>query len=383
MAKRLASAMRPTLRGVIFDMDGTLTVPNLDFAAMYERCNVPLSEDLLAAISAMPSDEKAAANAVIDEMEAEGRRTLQLNEGALELAGWLHRHGVPTAIVTRNTAVTVDHLHSQLWEPAGLPPLDPALSRDDPIPDKPDPAALHLIAEKWGVELGPELLMIGDSPSKDVVFGKAAGISTALVDSGRRFLESPDSTGGADFCVGHLALLPHMLWQHYDLDSTAVQLTKYEQPTPTSAAGAASFAGDVKKLADFSVAELSLADDSGNTPLIWAAEAGKLDVVKYLLDQNVDTSARGFLGCTAILRATRRGHIPVLQALLDANCDCNIPNSKMQSPLHFAAFKKIPEAVELLLKHGANSYVLDRKGRTPAEDTSDETIRKRIKDSRC
>ena len=132
-------------------MDGTITVPNLDFAAMYERCNVPLSEDLLAAIRAMPSDEQAAANAVIDEMEAEGRRTLKLNEGTVELAGWLHRHGVPTALVTRNTSVTIDHLHEALWKPAGLPPLNPALSRDDPIPDKPDPAALHLIAQKWGV----------------------------------------------------------------------------------------------------------------------------------------------------------------------------------------------------------------------------------------
>ena len=30
------------LRGVVFDMDGTLTVPNLDFTEMYRRCNVPV-----------------------------------------------------------------------------------------------------------------------------------------------------------------------------------------------------------------------------------------------------------------------------------------------------------------------------------------------------
>ena len=31
---------RPTLRGVVFDMDGTLTKPNLDFAEMYECIRV-------------------------------------------------------------------------------------------------------------------------------------------------------------------------------------------------------------------------------------------------------------------------------------------------------------------------------------------------------
>ena len=50
----------------------------------------------------------------------------------------------------------------------------------------------------------------------------------------------------------------------------------------------------------------------------------------------------------------------------------------MQYPLHFAAFKKHPDAVSILMKYGANTLVLDRKGRTPAEDTSDEAIRDAI-----
>ena len=56
--------------------------------------------------------------------------------------------------------------------------------------------------------------------------------------------------------------------------------------------------------------------------------------------------------------------------------DPNLCNDKLQSPLHFAAFKKQPEAAALLLAHPAcDPFVLDRKGRTPAEDTSDSTIR--------
>ena len=83
--RRVSSATmstgRPKLRGVVFDMDGTLTKPNLDFREMYSRCNVDMSEDILAAIDRKPPAEGAAAQAVVDEMEEEGRRTLQLMPG--------------------------------------------------------------------------------------------------------------------------------------------------------------------------------------------------------------------------------------------------------------------------------------------------------------
>ena len=83
---------------------------------------------------------------------------------------------------------------------------------------------------------------------------------------------------------------------------------------------------------------------------------------------------------TATCRASRKGHCAALAPLLAAeDVDANLANEKMQSPLHFAAFKKMPEAVEMLLAHrGINTLVLDRKGRTPAEDTSDEAIRAAI-----
>ena len=54
------------------------------------------------------------------------------------------------------------------------------------------------------------------------------------------------------------------------------------------------------------------------------------------------------------------------------------PNVKLQSPLHFAAFKKMPGAVAQMLAAGADPFVLDHKGRTPAEDTSDEAIKEAV-----
>jgi phosphoglycolate phosphatase-like HAD superfamily hydrolase len=300
---------RPVLRGVVFDMDGTLTKPNLDFAEMYQRCGVPMQADLLAAIAAMQPAEQAAAQAVIDEMEAEGRRTLQLMPGAIELATWLHRHGVPTAVVTRNTALTVAHLQEALWLPAGLPPFSPAISRDDEhIAAKPDPAALHAIGAAWSVPVDGGLLMVGDSPKNDVAFGKAnsspshvmpshlisppltsgmaAGVSTALLDSGRRCTEG-GADGGADIVVDALARLPHALWTHFEVASpSSGPLKKYPTPSPSSAASAAAATGDTTALAALPATALDAADgNSGNTPLVWAADAGHADAVRLLLQR--------------------------------------------------------------------------------------------------
>ncbi|KAJ1637043.1 hypothetical protein T492DRAFT_860750 [Pavlovales sp. CCMP2436] len=58
LAARVRAAARPTLVPMValttgravFDMDGTLTTPALDFGRMYERCGVAMSEDLLQVI---------------------------------------------------------------------------------------------------------------------------------------------------------------------------------------------------------------------------------------------------------------------------------------------------------------------------------------------
>ena len=154
-----------------------------------------MSEDILEAIAAMPDAEAATAAAIVEEMEEEGRRTLELTPGAREFAEWLARQGIPTALVTRNTRATIDHLHATLWK--GLPPFSPAISRDDAYEPKPHPAALEAILKTWEIADPAEVVMVGDSPANDVVFGKKAGVATALVDSGRRFTEG-GSDEGAD-----------------------------------------------------------------------------------------------------------------------------------------------------------------------------------------
>eukprot|EP00586_Coscinodiscus_wailesii_P006397 CAMPEP_0172490102 /NCGR_PEP_ID=MMETSP1066-20121228/20445_1 /TAXON_ID=671091 /ORGANISM="Coscinodiscus wailesii, Strain CCMP2513" /LENGTH=391 /DNA_ID=CAMNT_0013258409 /DNA_START=79 /DNA_END=1254 /DNA_ORIENTATION=+ len=372
---------RPLIRGIVFDMDGTLTVPNLDFTEMYRRCRVSPSDDILTAISNMPESQAAEARAIIDEMEEEGRRTLQLAPGALELGQWLRHHNIPTGLVTRNTAKTVEWMVERLWvsEP-GMVPFYPAISRDvEDVPHKPDPASLAIIAKEWGSDLDNGLLMVGDSIEHDIVFGKNAGVSTALVNDVKN---CGVNDSGADICVSGLCELPQRIWDMFEIGGslgTNVPLMKYDTPVPTSKACVAAVEGNVEELALLSAEELNVADESGNTPLIWAADAGYLKAVELILDvPGVDMDVQGYIGNTAVSRASRNGHAEILHLLAKNGANLDICNKKLQYPLHFAAFKKKKHALDVLLESGASTLVLDRKGRTPAEDTSDEDIRETI-----
>merc|ERR1712183_115190 len=119
-------------------MDGTLTVPVLDFALMRQRVGVPQGLDVLTEVEKMEDEERVRCMKIIEEMEDEGIEKLQLQPGLLDLFQWIreHSHGpYKTAIVTRNAGKAVEHFlaHSGLnfdiaamlprWEttPAGNP----------------------------------------------------------------------------------------------------------------------------------------------------------------------------------------------------------------------------------------------------------------------
>jgi HAD superfamily hydrolase (TIGR01549 family) len=396
--KRMTTAMafatmnkpRRILRGVVFDMDGTLTVPNLDFGLMYQKAGVSKNDDILQAIGNMSKEDAKKANAVIDEMEEEGRRTLELKQGAAELLHWLAAHNLPIALVTRNTSKSAQFLVNLLQQKdASIPSFDPIISRDtEHVAHKPDPAALFAIAKHWSIENPQNILMVGDSPANDITFGKNAGAATALLESGRQTNEEEsgktnraDDDNEADIAITELTSLAQQIWTHFDIDGPlGTSLEKFPSPKPTTPAAIAATLGDIAKLQSMSVDELSAHDETGNTPLIWASEFNQVDVTLILLQTiGVSSSAyvnrRGYLGATAACRAARLGHTEILDLLVGAQANLDIPNDKLQYPLHFAAFKEKGDAVKILLAAGANTRVLDRKGRIPAQDTKNKDIR--------
>ena len=132
-------------------------------------------------------------------------------------------------------------------------------------------------------------------------------------------------------------------------------LKKFDCPTPTTKAAIAASKGDEAQLSKLQAAELIAPDETRNTPLIWSADAGKTKAVQYILsvverEDPKSVNTKGFLGNTALSRAARGGHLGCVSAILQASeVNPNIHNEKKQYPLHFAAYKRHPEIVKVML----------------------------------
>ena len=106
------------IKGIIFDMDGTLTLPVLNFLEMKKRLNLSPEMDILPTVLKLPPEEKARAMEIIKEFVEEGSRKLQLQPGLLDLLHFVAESGVKRAVMTRNsmvaTQVFLDKLHMEL-----------------------------------------------------------------------------------------------------------------------------------------------------------------------------------------------------------------------------------------------------------------------------
>jgi phosphoglycolate phosphatase-like HAD superfamily hydrolase len=104
--------------GVIFDLDGTLTVPVLNFAILRERLkrfNVSVTDDILTSVERKENaGEKQEMLRIIEEFEAEGRERFSLQPGVNEMLEVFHGSEVKMAIITRNDQRAVEQFLKHL-----------------------------------------------------------------------------------------------------------------------------------------------------------------------------------------------------------------------------------------------------------------------------
>jgi HAD superfamily hydrolase (TIGR01549 family) len=163
-------------RLLIFDLDGTLTRPFLDFAAI--RAAVGLGEPLLESMLALPAGpERDRAFEVLERFESEAAERSELNDGARELMDALGRRGIPSGLVTRNSRRS-----ARLTLERHALDFPIVMTRDD-APPKPRPEPLLRICAHFGVDPA-DALMVGDF-RLDVLAGRRAGTRTALLTNGR------------------------------------------------------------------------------------------------------------------------------------------------------------------------------------------------------
>ena len=101
--------------GVIFDMDGTLVEPLLDFAAIRTELGVPHDQGILEALDARPGPERRADHARLLDRELAAAQRAHLLPGAAETLAAIRAAGLKTALLTRNARAAMEQRRNW-WE---------------------------------------------------------------------------------------------------------------------------------------------------------------------------------------------------------------------------------------------------------------------------
>jgi HAD superfamily hydrolase (TIGR01549 family) len=164
------------VRGVVFDLDGTLVVEQLDYDQIRRELGFPQRVPLLEAIAELSEAEQILAHAVLHRHEQTAALTATLNAGVMAFLDWLDSRGVRRALFSRNSRAAV----ALALERCGLS-FELIVARED-APHKPRPDGLVKICSAWNLPPA-QVLMIGDY-LYDIEAGIAAGTRTALVTHG-------------------------------------------------------------------------------------------------------------------------------------------------------------------------------------------------------
>ena len=118
------------------------------------------------------------------------------------------------------------------------------------------------------------------------------------------------------------------------------------------------------------------ARDKNGLTLHKAANAGKAEEVKGLLERGADVEARDEDGATALHKAANAGKAAVVKLLLEYGADVEAQNEKERTALHVAAEVDKAAVVKLLLEAGANVRAKDEDGRTPRDLATAKSTRR-------
>ena len=165
-----------TIKGVIYDLDGTLASSSLNFKAMREQVGCPISHDMLNFIEAMSDSQKRQqALTMIYDNEWQDAQTAHALPGAHALIAYCKERHIPQAIVTRNNKDAAKHKieHCKL-------DIDTFISREH-FPAKPDPSALLHIAQQW--QIAPQYMIYVGDFKYDIEAAHHAKMKSVLVNA--------------------------------------------------------------------------------------------------------------------------------------------------------------------------------------------------------
>ena len=107
------------------------------------------------------------------------------------------------------------------------------------------------------------------------------------------------------------------------------------------------------------------------TPLQFAVQQCDLQIVSLLIAAGARIDAKGTTGCTALHFAARGNHLDTIRLLIEKGADLNVRDKEGASPLDNAVWRGSLDTVAILLAHGAQLNVSDTQtGATPINEAA-------------
>ncbi len=180
------------IHGIIFDMDGTLTEPHIDFQALRRELGV-MAGDIVDHLKSVDDAERRRLEQILHRFEEDAAVNAALQPGAAELLDALRARGIKLGLLTRNSRKSVETVVVKF----GLR-FDATLTRED-APHKPSPEPVLALARRWGLQPA-EMLVVGDYVY-DLRCAHNAGAKGVLLVNAR----VPEWAHEADFVVHRLS----------------------------------------------------------------------------------------------------------------------------------------------------------------------------------
>ena len=188
-----------TFDAVVFDMDGTLIEPAIDFQAIRRDLGIEPAQGILETLNAMAPDERRGKYRLLMARELSAARRAKLVDGALDTLNAIRSAGLKTALLTRNARRAMEIVISKFALQFDLP-----WSRDQGV-TKPQPQGILAACRQLGCEPG-RTACVGDF-RYDIEAANAAGAVSVLLARGAR----PDFADQARFVITSLPELLDIL----------------------------------------------------------------------------------------------------------------------------------------------------------------------------
>lgn len=132
--------------------------------------------------------------------------------------------------------------------------------------------------------------------------------------------------------------------------------------------------GDVKSFLEKYPDQVNARDESGRTPLYWAARADNIEICETLFAYGADVNAATPDGWTPLHTAVYNKNPRTVVLLIEKGADVNVKNNDGETPLHWAAKRGDKTSIEPLIAKGAALDARDNNGKTPLDWTEDSEV---------